>query len=136
MQKRMSRLFAALSLLTLFPALSSASPARVEAMNVPGDFVKDYTGVFTYLSGVSAAGNIVWAQPDGNGNQGMGALLGNLWDGKLGTWGVNLRRLAPTLGQPMFGDPVTTTINPAIFSDPNFTGEAFDVMWGRKMGSG
>jgi len=136
MQKRMSRLFAALSLLTLFPALSSASPARVEAMNVPGDFVKDYTGVFTYLSGVSAAGNIVWAQPDGNGNQGMGALLGNLWDGKLGTWGVNLRRVAPSLGQPMFGDPVTTTINPTIFSDPNFTGEAFDVMWGRKMGSG
>jgi len=135
----MSRILAALSLLTLFPAFASASPARVEAMNVPGDYVKDYTGVFTYLSGVSASGNIVWAQPDGvTGNQGMGALLGNLWEGRLGTWGVNLRRFAPSLGQPMFGDPITTTMDPSnsFFFDPNVTGEAFDVMWGKKMGSG
>ena len=136
MHKRMSRILAALSLLTLFPVFASASPARVEALNVPGDYVKDYAGMFTYLSGVSGSGNLVWAQPDGNGNQGMGAILGNLWEGRLGTWGVNLRRVAPSLGQPMFGDPITTTINSGIFSDPNFTGEAFDLMWGKKMGSG
>ncbi|HEY6196493.1 MAG TPA: hypothetical protein VI504_15785 [Candidatus Eisenbacteria bacterium] len=137
MHKRMSRILAALSLLTVMPALALASPSRVQAMNVPGDFIKDYTGIYTYLSGVGSVGNLVYAEPAGSGsnsnNQAMGAVLGNLWEGHLGTWGVNLRRIAPTLGSPLFGDPVTTS---AFFNDPNVTGEAFDVLWGHKMGNG
>ncbi len=133
MHKHMSRIFAALSFLTMIPALAFASSSRVDAMNVPGDYIKDYTGIYTYLSGVGSIGSLVYAEPAGSGNQAMGAILGNLWEGRLGTWGVNLRRAAPTLGAPMFGDPVTTS---NFFSDPNLNGESFDLMWGHKMGSG
>ena len=133
MHKQMSRIFAALSLLTVLPALAFASPARVEAMRVPGDYIKDYTGIYTYLSGVGSIGNMVYAEPSGSGNQAMGAVLGNLFEGRLGTWGVNLRRFAPSLGQPMFGDPITTS---NFVGDPNNTGEAFDLLWGHKLGMG
>jgi hypothetical protein len=129
----MSRIFAALSLLTLLPAISYASSARVNSMNVPGDYIKDYTGIYTYMSGVSGVGNLVYAEPSGSGNQAMGAVLGNLFEGRLGVWSINLRRFAPTFGQPLFGDPLTTSNG---FSDPNQTGEAFDLLWGHKMGSG
>jgi hypothetical protein len=129
----MSRIFAALSLLTVLPAISYASSSRVAAMNVPGDYIKDYTGIYTYLSGVGNVGNLVYAEPSGAGNQAMGAVLGNLFEGRLGTWGVNLRRFAPTLGQPLFGDPLTTS---NVFNDPNVNGEAFDILWGKKMGNG
>jgi hypothetical protein len=133
MHKRMSRIFAAMSLLAVLPAVAFASTARVNAMNVPGDYIKDDTGIFTYLSGVGSVGNLVYAEPSGTGNQAMGAVLGNLFDGHLGTWGVNLRRFAPTLGQPLFGNPLTTS---NIITDPNTTGEAFDLLWGHKMGNG
>jgi hypothetical protein len=129
----MSRIFAALSLLTLLPAISYASSARVNSMDVPGDYIKDYTGIYTYLSGVGNVGNLVYAEPSGSGNQAMGAVLGNLFEGRLGTWGVNLRRFAPTFGQPLFGDPLTTS---NLFTDPNQTGEAFDLLWGHKLGNG
>lgn len=133
MHKHMSRIFAALSLLTLIPALAFASSSRVASMNVPGDYLKDYTNLYTYMSGVGSVGNLVYAEPANTGNQAMGAVLGNLWEGRLGTWGVNLRRFAPTLGQPLLGDPLTTS---NLISDPNFNGEAFDLLWGHKMGSG
>lgn len=134
MHKYFSRIFAAVSLLTMLPALAFASSTRVAAMNVPGDYIKDYTNIYTYLSGVGSVGNLVFAEPAGSGNSAMGAVLGNLFEGRLGTWGVVLRRQAPSLGQPMFGDPVTTSLQG--FNDPNFAGEAFDVMWGHKLGSG
>jgi hypothetical protein len=133
MHKRLSRIFAVLSLLSVLPAVSHASSARVNAMNVPGDYIKDYTGIYTYLSGVGGVGNLVYAEPSGTGNQAMGAVLGNLFEGRLGTWGVNLRRFAPTLGQPLAGDPLTTS---NLFGDPNANGEAFDILWGKKMGNG
>jgi len=129
----MRRTLVSLSLLAL-PLVANASGARVSGLNVPGDYVKDYTGIYTYVSGVGSVGNLVWAEPGNNGNNAMGAVLGNLWDGKLGTFGLTMRAAAPTLGQPMFGDPITTT---AIgFGDFNQTGEALDLMWGHKMGSG
>ena len=133
MHKLMRRTLVSLSLLAL-PLVANASGARIQALNVPGDYVKDYTGIYTYVSGVGSVGNLVWAEPGNGGNNAMGAVLGNLWDGKLGTWGMTFRAAAPTLGQPMFGDPVTTS---AIgFGDFNQTGEALDLLWGHKMGSG
>lgn len=133
MHKLMRRTLVSLSLLAL-PLVANASGARISALNVPGDYVKDYTGIYTYVSGVGSVGNLVWVEPGNGGNNAMGAVLGNLWDGKLGTWGLTMRAAAPTLGQPMFGDPVTTS---AIgIGDFNQNGEALDLLWGHKMGSG
>jgi len=129
----MRRTLVSLSLLAL-PVVANASGARVSGLNVPGDYLKDYTGIYTYMSGVGSVGNLVWAEPGNGGNNAMGAVLGNLWDGKLGTFGLTMRAAAPTLGQPMFGDQVTTTA--VGFGDFNITGEAIDLLWGHKMGSG
>ncbi len=133
MHKHMRRTLVSLSLLAL-PFVAHASGARVQGLNVPGDYVKDYTGIYTYVSGVGSVGNLVWAEPGNGGNNAMGAVLGNLWDGKLGTFALTMRAAAPTLGQPMFGDPVQTSFFTP--GDLNQTGEALDLMWGHKMGKG
>src|SRR6185436_3091822 len=65
----------------------------------------------------------------------IGAVLGNLREGRMGTWGLPLREFSPALAQSMSGNSVTTT-GVAGFSDPNTNGEALDLMWGHKMGSG
>ena len=49
MHKRMTRILSALSLLAVIPAVAFASPGRVAGMNVPGDYIKDYTGIYTYV---------------------------------------------------------------------------------------
>ncbi len=134
MNKRMTRILSAVALLTVIPAVAFASSARVAGLNVPGDYIKDYTGIYTYVSGVGSVGNLVYAEPNA-GNEAVGAVLGNLWEGRLGTWGVHMRRFHPSLGQSMSGDPITTTGLLGV-SDPNTNGEALDVMWGHKMGSG
>jgi hypothetical protein len=139
MHKRMTRFLSALSLLVVIPVVANASTARLAGMNVPGDYVKDYTGMFTYVSGVGSVGNMVYVEPNvglGQGGQAMGAVLGNLFEGRLGTWAINMRQFSPTLGQPTAFGSVTTTDDASTFGDPNLTGEAFDVMWGHKMGSG
>src|SRR5262249_32699870 len=125
-------------LMLVVPAVALASSSRVAALDVPGDYIKDYTGIFTYVSGVNSVGNLVYAEPNNGGvvpNEAMGAVLGNLWEGRLGTWGFPMRRFAPTLGQSMAGNPLATTgLLGAV--DPNVNGEAFDLMWGHKMGNG
>ena len=133
MHKRMLRLFSALSLLALLPAGALASPGRVDGLNVPGDYIKDYTNIYTYLSGVNSVGNLVYAEP-GAGNEAMGAVLGNLFEGRLGTWAIHLRRFHPNLGQATSIDPMTTSL--VGFDDLNTNGESLDLMWGRKMGNG
>src|SRR5262245_34603154 len=135
MHKRMTRILSAISLLVVIPTVAFASSSRVAGLNVPGDYIKDYTGIFTYVSGVSSVGNLVYAEPN-TGNEALGAVMGNLWEGRLGTWGLHLRRFAPTLGQSMAGNSVATTGGNPNFDDPNANGEAFDLMWGHKMGSG
>ncbi len=134
MHKRMTRILSAVALLAVIPAVAFASSARVAGLNVPGDYIKDYTGIYTYVSGVGSVGNLVYAEPN-SGNESVGAVLGNLWEGRLGTWGVHMRRFHPSFGQSMSGDPITTT-NLSSFDDPNSNGEALDIMWGHKMGSG
>lgn len=132
MHKRMTRILSALSLLAVIPAVAFASPGRVAGLNVPGDYIKDYTGIYTYVSGVSSVGNLVYVEPT-DGNESMGAVLGNVFEGRLGTWGVHLRRFHPALGQATSANsPMTSNF----FGDPNSNGEALDLMWGRKMGNG
>lgn len=132
MHKRLSRILSAISLVAVIPVVAFASPARVAGLNVPGDYIKDYTGIYTYVSGVGSVGNLVYVEPT-PGNQSMGAVLGNLWDGRLGTWAIHLREFHPALGQAIAFDPITTS---NLFGDPNQAGEAIDLMWGRRMGNG
>ena len=136
MHKRMTRILSVVALAAVLPSVALASGARVAGLNVPGDYIKDYTGIFTYVSGVNNVGNLVYSEPN-SGNETMGAVLGNLWEGRLGTWGVHLRRFHPSLGQSLAGDPVTTTaLGFPVGTDPNSNGEALDIMWGQKMGAG
>jgi hypothetical protein len=135
MYKRMTRILSCIALLVVIPTAAFASASRVAGLNVPGDYIKDYTGIFTYVSGVNSVGNLVYAEPNTN-NEAMGFVLGNLWEGRLGTWGFHMRRFHPSLGQPIAGSSISPTAIPAVFGDPNTNGEAFDIMWGHKMGNG
>jgi hypothetical protein len=127
----------ALFLLAL-PAVGQAQTARVEGLALQGDYLKDYTGIFTYPSQVPNVGNLVYGElgrfvAGSSVDRGVGAVLGNLWDGRFGVWGLHLRQFTPALGQ---GD-LFTPPNPGIGGgDPNFnSNESIDLMWGRKMGT-
>lgn len=135
MHKRMTRILSAIGFMVVIPTVAFASASRVAGLNVPGDYIKDYTGMFTYVSGVNTVGNLVYTEPN-TGNEALGAVLGNLWEGRMGTWALHLRRFAPDLGQAVSGNPISTTALPGVFGDQNTNGEALDLMWGHKMGSG
>src|SRR5437870_4634927 len=143
------RSFALLAVLTLaLPVAAFAQTSRVEGMALQGDYIKDYTGIYTYTSEVSNVGNLIYAElgtlSDPNNpaidnsnpltlDRSMGAILGNLWDGRFGTWGIHLREESPGLGQ---GD-ASSQPNPGFGGlDPNHNAnEAIDLMWGRKSGT-
>ena len=42
------------------PVLAQAQTSRVEGMSLQGDYIKDYTGIYTYTSGVSSVGNLIY----------------------------------------------------------------------------
>jgi len=133
----------ALALLVL-PAAAFAQTSRVEGMSLQGDYIKDYSAIYAYPSEVSNVGNLVWGELGDirvNSNSGnpitldrnVGAVLGNLWDGRYGTWGVSLHEQSPALGQgDAYGQP-----NPGgLGFDPNTnTNNSFDLMWGWRGGS-
>ncbi len=123
-----------LSLAALIPSFALASSARLEGLNVPGDYVKDAAGVHTYLSGLATQSDRVWIDPTPGGRTSMGASLSKLWDGRTGTWQLNLRRFAPSLGGELVGDPIATSA--LGFRDPNLTGQSLDLMWGHRLGNG
>ena len=86
----------------LAPTLAPASSARLAGLVVPGDYVQDETGRFTYLSAHATQGGMVWAEPSASDNNAMGAVVPGLLGKNLGTFAVNLRRWAPSLGQAMY----------------------------------
>ena len=123
------------------PVLASAQTSRVEGMALQGDYIKDYTGIYTYTSGVSNVGNLIYGELGTTSDtpsallldRSVGAVLGNLFDGRYGTWGIHLREWTPALGSgDVFGQP-----NPGDLGiDPNNnSNESFDLMWGQKMGT-
>lgn len=135
----------AASMLAL-PVASSAT-SRVRGLAVQGDYVKDYTGIYTYISGVTNVGNLVYGElGDLNKfsadpatasplDRSVGAVMGNLWDGRLGTWAIHLRQFTPQLGQGQ-RDTLANPAPGAFGEDPNFhTNETFDIMWGKKFGT-
>lgn len=128
----------ATALFAALPVVASAQTSRVDGMNVPGDFIKDYSGIYTYVSEVANVGNLVYGEL-GNWNgpantpfdRSVGVVLGNLFDGNAGTWSLHLRELTPALGTgEFFGSPT-----PGGF-DPNVNQwESFDLMWAKKFGT-
>jgi hypothetical protein len=129
---------AALMMLAL-PVVASAQMSRVEGMALQGDFIKDWSGIFTYTSEVGNIGNLVYgelgnvASPPVTFDRSVGAVIGTLWDGRLGTWAVHLREQTPQLGS---GDASSGPAPGSFGNDPNTnTSESFDIMWGRKFGT-
>jgi hypothetical protein len=133
-------IFALMSVLALtLPVAASAQTARVEGMTLQGDYIKDYTGIYTYPSQVPNVGNLVYGElgnlfsPPATFDRSVGAVIGNLWDGRLGTWAIHLREETPQLGQ---GDAFSQPAPGDLGFDPNVnTNESFDLMWGRKFGT-
>ena len=133
------RFFAVAALALMIPAVAAASVARMAGLNVPGDYVKgEYTGMFTYLSEVNAVGNMAYVEAgstyDDFADHAVGAVIPGLFGSKYGTWAVNLRQVHPALGGAWNYEYINTRSGGGY--DPNYAGEAFDLLWGYKMGSG
>jgi opacity protein-like surface antigen len=134
----------ALALALMVPAVAGAQTSRLQGLSLMPDYVKDPSGTFSYPSQINSVGNYVYGELGNilfNPNTGspitldrqMGAVLGNLWDGRYGTWGIYLREETPALGQgDAFNQP-----NPGFLGgDPNQnTHESFDVIWGHNFGT-
>jgi hypothetical protein len=159
-------------LLVALPVVAGASTSRVAGLGTQGDYIKDYTNIFTYPSCISNVGNLVYGEfgvvTDYDENyseyfqtedRAVGAVLGNLFDGKFGTFAFHMREYSPALGTG-FQPAVTNdayldeyilgtgfeTFFP--YLDPNTPGadgytpywngygtEALDLMWGKKFNS-
>lgn len=141
MKHQIKRFIFVAAVACMMPAVAFASTARLTGLNVPVDYTKDYTGMFTYLSQINSTGNLVYAEAgsmdgeDSNDDRGMGAVLPNLFDGKAGVWAIHMRHYNPALGQSWWGAPISGGFGSY---DPNYNtsvSESFDLMWGHKMGS-
>src|SRR5437762_12787581 len=103
--RNVKRIVLGVVLLVALPVVAFAQTSRVEGMSIQGDYIKDYTGIYTYLSQVPNVGNLVYGElgntqsPPLTFDRSIGAVLGNLRDGRYGTWAIHLREQAPQLGQ-------------------------------------
>lgn len=141
--RSMRRVILVAAALMALPAAALAQTSRVEGMALQGDYLKDYTNIYSYTSCLTSVGNLIYGELgtvvspdefDGGGldDRAMGAVLGNLWDGRYGVWAIHMREISPNLGQ---GDQGSQT-GIGLGSDPNFNrNEAFDLMWGKKVGT-
>jgi len=140
MHSRTAKILVLGALMLALPLVAMAQTSRVEGMSIQGDYIKDYTGIFTYTSGVSNVGNLVYGElgvaTGGTPvDRAVGAVMGDWWEGRLGTWAIHMRQFTPQLGQ---GDATSNPApgSPPLASDPNFnTSEQFDIMWGKKFGT-
>src|SRR5262245_4277708 len=127
------------ALVLALPVVASAQMSRVEGMALQGDYIKDWSGIFTYTSQVANVGNLVYGElgnvnsPPFTFDRSVGAVVGNLWEGRLGTWAIHLHEQQTNLGQGnAFSEPAPGTFG----TDPNVnTAESFDLMWGKKFGT-
>jgi len=134
---------AAISAVAL-PIAALASTSRVEGMALQGDYIKDETGIYTYTNEVANVGNFIYGEM-GNwqgatatpNDRAVGAVLGNLWDGRYGAWGIHMRETTPQLGQgDKTSSPSPTMFNSPVGNDPNTNGwQSFDLQWGKKFGT-
>jgi hypothetical protein len=137
MHSRITKILVLGAVILALPMVALAQTSRVEGMAIQGDYIKDYTGIYTYTSGVSNVGNLVYGElgvaTGGTPlDRSVGAVMGDWWEGRYGTWAIHMRQFSPQLGS---GD-ATGSPAPGIGGDPNFhTAEQFDVMWGKKFGT-
>jgi hypothetical protein len=142
MNPRIAKTLVALAaaVLVALPVVASAQTARVQGMAIQGDYIKDYTNALGYPGCISGVGNLVYGElgsltAPNTFDRGVGAVLGNLWEGRVGTWGVFLREEATQLG----GASSETPVNPGTDvygSDPNTnTNSSFDIEWGKQFGT-
>jgi hypothetical protein len=137
----------AVALTLALPVVAMAQTSRVEGMALQGDYIKDYTGIFTYPSCISTVGNVMYAElgntkngttDPSNGNpvtfdRSVGTVTDKLFDGRFGVWGLHLRQESPQLGQ---GDALSQPGAGFGGADPNHNlNEGFDLMWGKKTGT-
>ncbi|HYM82264.1 MAG TPA: hypothetical protein VEY91_12750 [Candidatus Limnocylindria bacterium] len=145
MMSRQAKCFVLVAVMLTLPVAASAQISRVQGMALQGDYIKDYSSIYSYPAQVPNVGNLIYAElglASGFGlggsatDRSMGAVLGNLWDGRLGTWAVHMREFTPQLGQ---GDLIFAQPAPSYGpygTDPNtHTNESFDLMWGQKFGT-
>jgi hypothetical protein len=138
MDSRWLKILALGLLVLVVPATAVAQTSRVEGMAIQGDYIKDYTGIYQYTSQVANVGNLVYGELGVSTggtpiDRSVGAVMGDWFEGRLGTWAVHMRQFSPQLGQ---GDATAQPAPGAFGADPNFnTHEQFDVMWGRKFGT-
>lgn len=136
------RILALVLLACAMPSLVSASSARIEGLGFQGDYVMDYSNVLTYPSAIVRYQNLVYGDLGvkdvsggdlsdfENNNQNprlddadraLGLLLGNLWGGRAGAFGVyveeNAAPLSPALGAAYFNRNAN---------------EAWNIVWGYK----
>ena len=83
MMHQIKRFIVVAAVACMVPAVAFASTARINGLNIPGDYTKDYTGMFTYLSSINSTGNLVYAETGSMAgsttleDRGMGAVLPN-----------------------------------------------------------
>ena len=112
MMHQIKRFIVVAAVACMVPAVAFASTARMTGLNIPVDYTKDYTGMFTYLSSINSTGNLVYAEAGSMAgsttieDRGMGAVLPNLFDGKAGVWAIHMRHYFPALGQSWWGAPI------------------------------
>ncbi len=133
MLNRWNKLVAIAALALALPVVANAQTSRVEGMSIQNDYVKDYTNIHTYVSGVSHVGNLVYGEfGSGFYDRSVGAVLGNLFEGRTGTWAIHLRETTPSLGQ---GD---TWSHPGTgvggWDNNTNNNHSFDIMWGKRFG--
>jgi hypothetical protein len=135
MQSRNLKIALAVLTLVALPVVAFGQTSRLEGMQLQGDYVKDYTNIYAYPSCLTSVGNLVYGE-FGNtyapiytaNDRAVGAVLGNLWDGRFGTWAFHMRETTPHLGA---GDQ--TSVDAV---DPNSnSAESFDLMWAKKFGT-
>ena len=103
MHSRIAKVLILGALMLALPMIATAQTSRVEGMSIQGDYIKDYTGIYTYTSSVTNVGNLVYGElgvaTGGTPlDRSVGAVLGNLWDGRAGTWAIHMRQFTP-IGQ-------------------------------------
>lgn len=126
------------------PGVSMASTARVQALGVQGDYVLDYANVPFYPSAIVRYQNLVYGDlgvksgSDGNDDlsafndnaynpaldnagRGMGLILGNLFGGRIGTFGFYLNENATPLSPGLGADYINRNTN-----------ESWNIVWGYK----
>ena len=125
------------ALVLALPVVAFAQTARVQGLGIQGDYIKDYTGIFPYPGTLPTVGNLVIGELGvdnlilGVDNRAVGAVLGNLWDGKAGTFAVYINQVTPAIGQGNANPGEVGTNAP----DPNVNNNnSFDVEWGKAMG--